>query len=117
MDLLNWRNNSMWRDLQRKRPGEVSLEHVRSHINIPGNELADELADGRGSMNSISRARQWMRAYVTKLQTRASNGQLTTDGVTARRQTARPTGNDQAGSCQPPGSQGPGTLGDRVGVG
>ena len=28
-----------WRQLQRWRPGEVTLRHVRSHVLVPGNEL------------------------------------------------------------------------------
>ena len=41
------RSTCMWRRLQRQRPGEVKLRHVRSHIGIPGNETADHLADMR----------------------------------------------------------------------
>ena len=33
-----------WREVHKARPGEVSLQHVRSHIGVPGNELADHLA-------------------------------------------------------------------------
>ena len=41
-----------WRLLQRRRPREVRLRHVRSHIKVPGNEAADWLADtGRGGGN------------------------------------------------------------------
>ena len=47
----------MWRDIQRRRPESASIVHVRSHVGIPGNELADWLAEcgadggrvGRGS--------------------------------------------------------------------
>ena len=35
----------MWRHIRRARPGEVTLHHVRSHVCVPGNELADWLAD------------------------------------------------------------------------
>jgi ribonuclease HI len=35
----------LWRRLQRQRDGEVELRHVRSHTNVPGNEMADWLAD------------------------------------------------------------------------
>ena len=42
-----------WRLLQRRRPREVRLCHVRSHIKVPGNEAADWLADtGRGGGNT-----------------------------------------------------------------
>ena len=33
-----------WRRLQRARPHEVRLRHVRSHTRVAGNELADWLA-------------------------------------------------------------------------
>ena len=36
---------AMWRALQRSRPGELELRHVRAHVRVPGNELADWLAD------------------------------------------------------------------------
>ena len=38
-----------WRELQRARPGEVRIEHVRSHTMVLGNELADWLAERVGS--------------------------------------------------------------------
>ena len=38
-----------WRAVQRKRPGEVTIRHVRSHIKVPGNEIADFLADAGAS--------------------------------------------------------------------
>ncbi len=47
-----------WRDLQRARPGEVKLRHVRSHIKMPGNELADWLAEMRpGGASETERTR------------------------------------------------------------
>ena len=39
------RMRELWRRLQRQRDGEVELRHVRSHTNVPGNEMADWLAD------------------------------------------------------------------------
>ena len=36
---------ALWRAVQRKRPREVRIHHVRSHIRVPGNEIADWLAD------------------------------------------------------------------------
>lgn len=103
----------MWRDLQRKRPGEVTLKHVRSHILVPGNELADELADGRGSVNSTHSARRWMREFVRKTHD-GSRGDRATNGVTAA---TTMHGDGQADVRRPTGPLGPGTLGDRVGVG
>ena len=53
----------MWRHLQRTRPNEVTLKHVRSHVQVPGNELADWLADhGRYQSNTISlaAAQEWL---------------------------------------------------------
>ena len=42
------RVRTLWFKLQAARPREVTLRHVRSHIKVPGNELADWLA-GRGT--------------------------------------------------------------------
>lgn len=54
-----------WRQLQRWRPGEVTLRHVRSHVLVPGNELADWLADaGRcGSRESAASAHRWLQRW------------------------------------------------------
>ena len=49
-----------WRHLQRRRPSEVELHHVRSHTAIPGNEVADWLADTRGSASGAAAAEQWL---------------------------------------------------------
>ena len=51
-----------WRRVQRLRPGEVALRHVRSHIKVPGNELADWLADqgAAGATMTLERATTWM---------------------------------------------------------
>ena len=56
----------MWRRLIRARPYEVSLEHVRSHVKVPGNELADALADlGRGGGGvDVAWATQWLRRWL-----------------------------------------------------
>ena len=35
----------LWRRVQRQRDAEVELRHVRSHTRVPGNELADWLAE------------------------------------------------------------------------
>ena len=72
----------------RKRPGELSLHHVRSHVKWPGNELADWLAEmGRGDINVRQpRAEAWLSAWCTR----------------HARETA---------------ARAPGNLGNRVGVG
>ena len=53
-----------WRRLQRTRPGEVELRHVRSHTECPGNELADALAD-RGKDASPKNAVGWQHEETT----------------------------------------------------
>ena len=60
-----------WRRLTKLRGGEVTLKHVRSHVKIPGNELADWLA-GRGiaeimkaETEELEIATRWMRVWVT----------------------------------------------------
>ena len=35
------RLRALWRQVQRKAPGTVRMQHVRSHTLVPGNELAD----------------------------------------------------------------------------
>ena len=65
-----------WRDLQRTRPGEVRLRHVRSHVKVPGNELADWLAEMRPGGKSetertglndtdqlLKRSTQWLQKW------------------------------------------------------
>ena len=53
--------------MQRQRDAEVELRHVRSHTRVPGNELADWLAEihvGRtegGRPVSAVRAGCWLR--------------------------------------------------------
>ena len=58
----------LWRRLQRSRPHEVSLRHVRSHIRVPGNELADWLADlGRGGGGvTLAEAERWMADWLRR---------------------------------------------------
>lgn len=36
---------ALWRRILRARPGELKLKHVRSHTKLPGNDVADWLAD------------------------------------------------------------------------
>ena len=54
-----------WRWLQRARPGEVSIRHVRSHTKVPGNELADWLAEqGRiGGRQAARSASAWLARW------------------------------------------------------
>ena len=59
----------IWRGIQRRRPGEVELRHVRSHVNVPENELADWLAgNGAGSTTSTSpaTAASWMTRWLAR---------------------------------------------------
>ena len=60
-----------WRRLQKQRPREVSLRHVRSHVQIPGNELADWLADkgAEGTLDDPARPLQ-SGQHVTQQATR-----------------------------------------------
>ena len=45
----------LWRQVQRKAPGATNIAHVRSHTGVPGNEIADWMADqGQHSDDSIS---------------------------------------------------------------
>ena len=59
---------ALWRRVQRRRPGEVELRHVRSHIRVPGNELADWLADqGRSAFaqaDMTDEADGWMTTWI-----------------------------------------------------
>ena len=67
---------SEWRELQRARPGEVKLRHVRSHVKIPGNELADWLAELRyatkteaerhssGDRRLLDNATRWLQTWL-----------------------------------------------------
>ena len=91
------RLRGVWRRLQRARPRDVRLQHVRSHIKVPGNELADWLADsGRMSdRKGVTEATRWMRAWMTRQRTSA---------------TGRHAGNHGAGPAQigSPGSSGDG---------
>ena len=55
-----------WRPLQRKRPREVHLRHVRSHVKTVGNEIADWLADCGSRMADVTtRATiDWTRKWI-----------------------------------------------------
>ena len=55
----------LWRRLQRQRDTEVELRHVRSHTRVPGNELADWLAEigrmeGGRPVSAASRTSRWL---------------------------------------------------------
>ena len=58
-DLIN-ATRVLYRRLQRGGAG-IHLRHVRSHIRIPGNELADRLAEVGGSLEQST---QWLRAWM-----------------------------------------------------
>lgn len=91
---------ALWRQVLRKRPGEVTLKHVRSHTVLPGNDLADWLAD-QGTGNSgdtdidTAKAEAWLAGWITgKISERAKWMEAGGGGSTP-----------------------PNTLGDRTGVG
>ena len=67
---------SLWRRLQRARPHEVRLRHVRSHTRVAGNELADWLADAgaQGGRPSRQWAEQRLRGWLAE-QRRREGGQ------------------------------------------
>ena len=69
-----WRNAPMitrlraaWRALQKERPDEVTLCHVRSHVQVPGNEIADWLAQCGAEQDNVSvtRAQRWIKQWLT----------------------------------------------------
>ena len=46
------------------------MRHVRSHVRIPGNELADRLAEARGQGDwkkgqTVTTAVKWMETWIT----------------------------------------------------
>ena len=90
------RLRALWRRVQRTRPREVEICHVRSHIMVPGNELADWLADvgakGDGGDDMTVRASTWLRGWL-----RQHN-----DGVGGRSHTA-PSGPLPGHGGRPPG--------------
>ena len=60
------RIRTLWYKLQAARPQEVTLRHVRSHVKVPGNELADWLA-GRGAKQgrtTLAQAERWMARWL-----------------------------------------------------
>ena len=62
------RVRALWYKLQAARPGEVTLRHVRSHVKVPGNEIADWLA-GRGARTgrtTLAQAERWMEQWLRR---------------------------------------------------
>ena len=71
----------LWRRAQTQQPGQVDIVHVRSHTGVPGNEIADWLADcgakggsrasgdARSSV-SLQRAERWIREWLQQQQKR-----------------------------------------------
>jgi ribonuclease HI len=57
-----------WRTLMRARPNEVQLTHVRSHTNIPGNEVADWLAERgrRPEATTVLQAECWLNTWLAR---------------------------------------------------
>ena len=63
----------LWRQTQTRMPGCVDIVHVRSHIEIPGNEIADWLA-GQGAASepqeagrsavSLDSAQRWISEWL-----------------------------------------------------
>ena len=85
----------LWRRTQTQMPGEVDIVHVRSHVEIPGNEIADWLADcgSRGrpqeqgkSVVSLARTQQWIEQWIRQRH-RSPEG--------SRDAHARPPGSDE----------------------
>ena len=58
----------LWRRVQRRRPGEVDLRHVRSHVKVPGNETADWLAGQAvyGVRPSVVEASEWLSRWLRR---------------------------------------------------
>ena len=54
------RLRATWNQLQKQRPNEVRLAHVRSHTIIAGNDMADWLAD-RGAVGERVKLSTWDR--------------------------------------------------------
>ena len=105
-----------WRDLQRARPGEVRLRHVRSHIKVPGNELADWLAEMRpGGKSEAERTRpgdadRLLQSSTQWLQKWFANPAQQCGTIP---QAGRAGGADGVATT----NRGPGSLGDATGEG
>ena len=94
-DLIT-RLRTLWRRVQRARPREVEIRHVRSHIQVPGNELADWLAEvgakGDGGDDMLEGATTWLRGWLRQQH----------DGMGGRNDTA-PSGPLPGHGGRPPG--------------
>jgi ribonuclease HI len=58
------RLRNKWRELRRTRPGEVRIEHVRSHTMVLGNEIADWLAERGATEQGVTPAQ--MATWIEK---------------------------------------------------
>ena len=86
MDATQWTHRNtcivanlraLWRKVLRTRPGEVSLKHVRSHTGLPGNDLADWLADmaaDRQKEVDIASAEQWLTNWIAERKRQGTAG-------------------------------------------
>ena len=63
-----WHARVTWQKLQDQRPREVDIHvvNVRSHTKVPGNEVADRLADIGAQMNSatVIDMERWMTDWL-----------------------------------------------------
>jgi len=116
------RLRGQWKQIQRRRPGEVRMRHVRSHIRVPGNEIADWIAGTRtevGRQGAASWASGWIRAVRTHQHPDAG----WRNGGQPRAETETPAEAEIAlshlGRGGPGGERGhgPNILGDPTGVG
>ena len=68
---------ALWRKVLRARPGEVSLKHVRSHTGLPGNDLADWLADmAADSQKEVdtTSAEKWLTNWIAERKKQGTAG-------------------------------------------
>ena len=66
--VLVQRLRNKWRELRRARPGEVRIEHVRSHTMVLGNEIADWLAERGTTSEGVTAMMmtQWIDQWAAK---------------------------------------------------
>ena len=62
--VLIGRLRAKWRELRRKRPGEVRIKHVRSHTAVLGNEIADWLAEQGPMSPQVTWVPAWVVPYI-----------------------------------------------------
>ena len=110
-----------WREVQRARPGEVKLRHVRSHIKVPGNELADYLAEMRpGGKAEADRIGLNTTGQLIQCSTRWLQEWLTAAEQTVPQRCRRAAPRDGArtgGARSAATDRSPGSLGDATGEG